>query len=148
MRRKTIFLLLAVSFIFGLSCQLYGQNQRSRGFNKANSGNTGSYCLTGIDLTSDQQAKINKMQEKHQAAMTPLRNKLQSTRDWDEKNKIRKEMDALKAKHQEEIWTLVPAARGKSLNLKQGTGRGRGFSGKGQGRRGGQGLGRGYGRNR
>jgi len=109
--------------------------------------NTYGYCLTGLDLSPELQAKIAQMQKDHQAAMTPLRNKLQGTRNWEIKNQMRAEMNALKAKHQEEVWALVPAARGKSLNLQQGTGRGQGYPGQGYGRAaGGRGFGQGYGR--
>ncbi|MBT3243402.1 MAG: hypothetical protein HN352_09630 [Bacteroidetes bacterium] len=144
--KKKITSLLIISLVMGLSMQLDAQNRQGRGFVQAQNQSDYGYCLTGIDLTADQQAKISQMQKAHQEAMTPLRNKLQGTRDWDVKNQMRAQMNALKAKHQEEIWTLIPASRGKSLNLKQGTGRGQGFAGQGRGRSNNLGFGRGAGR--
>ncbi len=129
------------------AAQYNTQAAQGNGYAMAQEYNTYGYCLTGLDLSPELQAKIAQMQKDHQAAMAPLRTKLQGTRNWEIKNEMRAQMNALKAKHQEEVWALVPAARGKSLNLQQGTGRGQGYPGQGLGRAaGGRGYGQGYGR--
>ena len=133
---------LITLLVLGFSFQSMAQNQKAATVPQGNNQDLG-YCLDGINLSPELQAKITKMQQDHQTAMTPLRLKLQGTRDWTIKTQTRKEMDALKAKHQEEIWTLVPESRGKSLNLRQGTGRGQGYPGQGYGRAGGAGFNRG-----
>lgn len=138
---------LITVFVMGIALQGMAQNQTVKTNAQRNIQNDLGYCLDGINISSELQAKITKLQQEHQTAMTPLRTKLQGTRDWTIKTQARKEMDALKAKHQEEIWTLVPEARGRSLNLRQGTGRGQGFPGQGLGRAGNaRGAGVGYGR--
>jgi len=149
--KKKITLVLVITFLAGISMQMHAQTTQGNGYAKSVNEGTYGYCLTGLDLSPELQAKIAKMQKDHQAAMAPLRTKLQGTRDWAVKNEMRAQMNALKAKHQEEIWTLVPASRGKSLNLRQGTGRGQGYPGQGLGRAAGgrglnQGIGRGAGR--
>lgn len=107
---------------------------------------TYGYCLTGIEMTPEVQAKVTKMQAQHQAEMVPLRTKLRSTRDWTIKTQVRAEMDTKRLKHQQEIWALVPAAKNNALNLRLGQGRGQGYPGLGQGRGAGRGAGQGYGR--
>jgi len=158
---------LITVFVMGTSLQGMAQNQAAITKSQKNLQNDLGYCLDGIDISPELQAKITKMQQDHQTAMTPLRLKLQGTRDWTIKTQVRKEMDALKVKHQKEIWALVPEAKGRSLNLRKGTGRGQGNPGQGLGRAGigngraagvgrstgaragrgaGRGVGRGYGR--
>ncbi|MEA1877474.1 MAG: hypothetical protein U9N86_11475 [Bacteroidota bacterium] len=138
MKKKTlikVFTLITV-FVMGFALQGMAQNQAAKTNAQKNLQNDLGYCLDGITISPELQTKITKMQQDHQTAMTPLRLKLQGTRDWTIKTQTRKEMDALKAKHQEEIWALVPEARGRSLNLRQGTGRGQGYPGQGLGRAG------------
>lgn len=131
---KTLSLITVLVMAFAL--QGMAQNQATKTNAKLNVQNDLGYCLDGINISPELQTKITKMQQDHQTAMAPLRLKLQGTRDWTIKTQTRKDMDALKAKHQEEIWALVPEARGRSLNLRQGTGRGQGYSGQGLGRAG------------
>jgi len=133
---------LITVLVLGFALQSMAQNQATTANTQGNLQYDLGYCLDGINISPELQAKITKMQQDHQTAMTPLRLKLQGTRDWTIKTQTRKEMDALKAKHQEEIWALVPEARGRSLNLRQGTGRGQGYPGQGLGR---AGYGRGVG---
>lgn len=125
---------MAIVLVMAISLQSMAQNQTAKSNSQVIMQNNLGYCLDGIALSPELQAKISKLQQQHQAAMTPLRLKLQGTRDWTGKAQVRKEMDALKATNQEEIWKLVPEARGKSLNLRQGTGRGQGYPGQGYGR--------------
>ncbi len=140
MKKKTT-IFLVICFLAGMSMQIHAQTATGNGYAKSVNDGTYGYCLTGLDLSPELQTKVAKMQKDHQIAMAPLRTKLQGTRDWTIKNEMRAQMNVLKAKHQEEIWTLVPESRGKSLNLKQGTGRGQGYPGQGLGRAaGGRGL--------
>jgi len=107
---------------------------------------TYGYCLTGIDMSADVKAKVEKLQVQHQADMVPLRTKMRSTRDWDVKNQVRTEMNTMRTTHQKEIWALVPAAKNNALNRQLGQGRGQGNPGLGQGRGGGRGAGQAVGR--
>ena len=85
------------------------------------------YCLTNVQMTAQQKAQVEKLQKDHQAKLDVLRQQLRSTRDWDTKDQVRSQMDALRAAHQEEVWAIVPEARNNAYVGRPGVPYGRGY---------------------
>lgn len=104
-----------------------------------------------LDLTEDQQAKIEELRTSHFDAMAELREKMRSTFDPIEKNEIRGEMLKKVKAHREEVRSLLSEDQQKKFDVLQDTGfnRGGGFAyrqrgPRGQGNFGGCRIGRGY----
>lgn len=91
------------------------------------------------DLTKDQQTKIEQIQTKHRDEIAVLRTKRRDTRDSDEKQQIRNEMDAkniavktaIRAELTSEQQKYFDENCSSSTNCK-GNRRGQGFKGKGR----------------
>jgi len=126
-----------ILLLLGASVDAFSQNRRGRGF-YGNTNQTCGYCLTNVQMTAEQKARVDELQKKHQSEMAVYREKVQSTRDWSVKEQARAEMDVLRAKNQQEIWSVVPEAKNQALNLRQARGYGKGM-GRGCYRGGGRG---------
>ncbi len=132
-----------IILMLGISIDSFAQNRRGRGFAQSNGNQDYGYCLTNIEMTAEQKAKVTELQKTHQTEMAVLREKVQSTRDWSAKGPARQEMDVLRTKHQEEIWAIVPEAKTQANTMRQGRPYRQGQNGRswgGGGRRGGRGL--------
>lgn len=104
-----------------------------------------------LDLTEDQQTKIEELRTSHLEAMTGLREKMRSTVDPIEKNEIRGEMLKKVKAHRDEVRSLLSEDQQKKFDVLQDAGfnRGRRFAyrqrgPRGQGNFGGCPGGRGY----
>ena len=168
---KRIIPAILIFILVGLSNPCFSQaGLGQRAYQGTGNTNYG-YCLSNIELTADQQAKIDKLMAAQQEKMAVLRTKVRTASTWEEKAAYWDQMDALVVKHREEIWAVVPEARAQAgigrlnrLNsgnintgyVNTGTGttgtvvQGAGYYGRagyGRGRGGaGRGLGRGLGR--
>ncbi|MBW6534754.1 MAG: hypothetical protein K0B11_07075 [Mariniphaga sp.] len=91
-----------------------------------------------LDLTEDQQAKIEEMRILHLEAMAELRIKMHSTFDPIEKNEIRGEMLKKVKAHHDELRSLLSDDQQKKFDVLQDAGfnRGRGFASRQRGSRG------------
>lgn len=91
-----------------------------------------------LDLTEDQQAKIEELRTSHFEAMAELRTKMRSTFDPIEKNEIRGEMLKKVKAHRNEVQSLLSEDQQKKFDVLQDAGfnRGRGFASRQGGRRG------------
>lgn len=118
-------LILLVLFGMGSYAQT-GQNQVQQQQANAAVQNYG-YCLTNVQMTAQQKAQVDKLQKEHQAKLDVLRQQLRSTRNWDVKDQVRSQMDALRAAHQEEIWSIVPEAKNYANFGRPGVPNGRGY---------------------
>lgn len=91
-----------------------------------------------LDLTEEQQAKMEEMRTTHQESMAELRVKMRSTVDPIEKNEIRGEMLKKVKAHRDEVRSLLSEDQQKKFDVLQDAGfnRGGGFAYRQRGQRG------------
>jgi hypothetical protein len=110
---KKLIIPMIMLLITGASSLSYGQG-RNRSCSATDQ--PGYTQLTG--LTDQQIAQIKEKQQAHQSAMTGLREKMRSTTDQNDKQKIKTEMDQLKTSHKQEIRSLLTADQQKEFDSK------------------------------
>jgi hypothetical protein len=142
-RTNRLTLTVAVLLIGSLLCR--GQEEVRAEKQEKQDNQQYGYCLQNVSMTPEQKARIDKLMVEQQDKMEALRVKIRSTRNWEEKERIREEMDALVASHQKQVWAIVPEAmtQAGAGSYSRPAGRGYYCCPKGYGRGGGKGYGRG-----
>ena len=111
---KRIIPAVLIFILIGFSNYCFSQTGNAQSALQGTGNMNFGYCLSNIDLTPAQQAKIDKLMTAQQEKMAVLRTRVRTATTWEEKAAYWDQMDAMVVKHREEIWAVVPEGRAQA----------------------------------